>query len=524
MKKIIISILLIFGVGIFVWFQGSTPKTAEKDHFRFRLTAEPPHLDWSLATDNVSSDIIFNLMEGLVTFDHHLNVHPGLATHWEISKDGKTYTFHIRKNVKWTDGKELTAHDFVFGWKRILDPKTASEYAYFLFDVLNAQTFNEGKLTDFSKVGVKALSDDTLEVTLWHPASYFLKIHTFWGTFPQRQDVVEKYGDHWTDPKNIVTLGPFKLSEWKHDYKVVLKANPNYWGNPPKLKQVTAYIVNEDSTALSLYETGKIDLLRRIHPLVITKYKSLPDYQHGPFLRGYYYGFNTTKKPFDDVRVRRAFSMSIDRTQFPEILQGNQIPTSSWVPKGMFGYAPEVGLQFNPQKAQLLLAQAGYPKGENFPEVTIVYDSRDDNKVVAENLQQQWKKNLNVKLFLENQEWKVHLRQLRDDAPHLWRLGWGADFPDPDNFLNLFTSYSGNNLTRWKNQRYDKLIELGASEMDPQKRLSYYKEAQEILTEKDVPIISLFMEAQNILLKPYVKGYHINAMGNTILKDVEIRQ
>ena len=181
-------------------------------------------------------------------------------------------------------------------------------------------------------------------------------------------------------------------------------------------------------------------------------------------------------------------------------------------------------LQFNPQKAQLLLAQAGYPKGENFPEVTIVYDSRDDNKVVAENLQQQWKKNLNVKLFLENQEWKVHLRQLRDDAPHLWRLGWGADFPDPDNFLNLFTSYSGNNLTRWKNQRYDKLIELGASEMDPQKRLSYYKEAQEILTEKDVPIISLFMEAQNILLKPYVKGYHINAMGNTILKDVEIRQ
>ena len=492
------------------------------DDFRFRVTSEPPSLDWSLATDHVSKDFLFNIMDGLIQYDENLNVKPALAERWDVSRNGKRYTFHLRKDVVWTDGKALTAHDFVYGWQRLLNPKTGAEYAYFLFDVENAQEYNRGEITDFNKVGVHAADNDTLVVDLWHPASYFITIHQFWVTYPMRKDIIDKHGNRWTEPEHITTLGPFKLKSWEHDYRIILEANPRYWGPKPKVKTVTAYIVNEDSTALSLYETGKLDIIREIPPLVISKYLNHPDHQTAPYLRGYYYGFNVEKKPFDDIRVRKAFAMAIDRSQFPKILGGNQIPITSWVPKGMPGYEPTVGLEFNKSKAQKLLAEAGYPHGQGFPTFQLVYDSRDDNKVVAENLQNQLKDTLNVNPEIINQEWKIHLKQLTYDAPHFWRLGWGADFPDPDNFLNLFTSHSGNNHTRWKNSEYDKLIAAAASEYNLKKRLTIYKKAQQILTEKDVPIIPLFLESLNFLIKPYIEGYIMDAMATHNLRHVSV--
>ncbi|MBI3019667.1 MAG: peptide ABC transporter substrate-binding protein [Deltaproteobacteria bacterium] len=519
-----IAVILLMA-GLIFYAKPWSKKSLPVNEFRFVIASEPPTLDWSLATDNVSADIIFNLMEGLVQYDADLNVQPALAEKWDISKDGLRYTFYLKKDVVWSDGNPLTAYDFVYGWQRLLDPKTASEYAYFLFDVKNAQDYNSKKLSDFNQVGVHAKDDHTLVVDLWHPASYFLTLHAFWATFPLRKDIVEKFGSpQWTEPATIVTCGPFKLKAWEHDYKVILEANPLYYGAKPKIQTATAYIINEDSTALSLYETGKVDLIRRIPPLLIARYKNHPDHRSGPFLRGYYYGMNVLKKPFSDVRVRKAFSMAIDRTQLTALLQGNQIPTTSWVPKGMLGYEPEVGLKFDLDKARLLLAQAGYPNARGFPQINMAYDTRDDNKVIAENLQQQWKQNLNIDLGIENQEWKVYIKQLQTDAPPLWRLGWGADFPDPDNFLNLFTSYSGNNLTRWKNKSYDAFIEAGAKEQEPSKRLAIYHKAQKILTEEEVPIIPLFIDAQNVLIKPYITGYSLNAMAINILKNVEIHK
>ncbi len=517
-----VSIIAIIGASFFFWPK-SNSKTTLKE-FRFVITAEPPSLDWSLATDNVSQDILVNIMEGLIQFDKDLNIKPALAETWEISPDGKKYTFYLRKNAVWTDGKPITATDFIYSWKRLLDPKTASDYAYFLFDIKNAKEFNSGKLTDFDQVGVHATDDHTFVVELWHPASYFINIPHFWVTFPMRKDVVEAHGDHWTEPNHIVTCGPFKLKEWKHDYKVTLEPNASYYDKIPQIDLVTAYVINEDSTALSLYETGKIELIRRIPPLLIAKYKSSSDYRSAPFLRGYYYGFNVTKKPFHEPKVRQAFAMSVDRKQIPEILQGNQIPSASWIPKGMMSHNDQIGLEFKPEKAKSLLAEAGYSTTHPLTDVRMVYDTRDDNKIIAEFLQSQWKQHLNVNVTIENQEWKVHIKQLETDSPQLWRLGWGADFPDPDNFMNLFTSYSGNNHTQWKSKEYDQLIEEAAKTLDFRTRTLLYDRAQRLLTEIDVPLIPLFNESQNQLVKPYVQGYDLNAMGQTILKSIQLNK
>ena len=394
----------------------------------------------------------------------------------------------------------------------------------FLFDIEGAQEFNAGKLKDASKVGVTARDNSTLEVKLTKPAGYFTSIPAHPCTFPIRKDIVEKHGDAWTDPQNMVVIGPYTLHVWEHVYKLVLKRNPQYWGTSPKIEEIVAYIVNEDSTALHLYDTNKLDHLSRLPSTDLPHLEKRPDFVRAPYLRGYYYGINTSKKPFDDVRIRKAFAMSVDRTIFPKILKGGQLPARSWLPPGMPGHNSDIGLPYDPQQAQKLLTEAGYPDGKGFPKVVVAYDTRDDNKLVAESLQQQWKQNLKVSVEVQNQEWKVHLKALEIDPPHLWRLGWGADYPDPDNFMNLFTGYSGNNHTRWTHKAYDDLIIQAAGEREWSRRAELYNKAQKILCEQEIPIIPLFVETQNILLKSYVKGFELNALDIPLFKTARIEK
>jgi oligopeptide transport system substrate-binding protein len=271
------------------------------------------------------------------------------------------------------------------------------------------------------------------------------------------------------------------------------------------------FVVNERTTALTLYETGDLDLVN-LPPEAIPFYQKANDYTQAPLLRGYYYGFNVSKKPFDDVRLRRAFSMAIDRSELPRILKGGEIAASSWIPKGILGYNPEIGLQFDPESARTLLAAAGYPNGKGMPAVSLVYNTEPVNTLIAENIQAQWKRNLNVQVNLDNQEWKVFLKRLRTDTPQIFRLGWSADYPDPDNFMVLFTTDSGNNRTHWGNRYYDELIARAVAESDLGRRQRMYDEAQRILTELDVPIMPLFIAQQNLRIKSYVKGFKPNAM------------
>jgi len=234
-------------------FQGTT--------FRVNLGTEPPSLDWSRATDHVSFNVVVNLMVGLTEFDRDLKPTPMVAKFWEVLDGGKKLLFHLRDDVRWSDGKPVRAHDFVFSWRRLLNPETASEYAYILFDIVNAEEFNQGKIEDSNLVGVRAVNDRTLEVRLKYPAPYFLAITTFEVTFPQRQDVVEKFGERWTEPANIVTNGPFLLESWKHENEIQLRANPDFYLGKPAIDKVEMAMVNEKTTALAMYERDQLDFI-----------------------------------------------------------------------------------------------------------------------------------------------------------------------------------------------------------------------------------------------------------------------
>ena len=487
--------------------------------FRMTLSNEPPTLDWNLATDSVSFTVLINLMEGLTEYDEDLRPRPAVARSWEVSKDGRVYRFHLREDAFWTDGRPVTAMDFEYSWKRLLDPRTAAEYAYFLYDIEGAEDYNTGKVKDPRAVGVRTLDDRTLEVRLRKPIVFFPSITTFMVTFPMRKDIVERHGERWTESGNIVTNGPFMLDEWRHEYKLTLRPNPRYHAGPPSLEYVEMFVVNETTTALTLYETGDLEMAG-LPPEAIAAYRENPEYHTAPLLRGYYYGFNVEKPPFDDPRVRRAFSMAIDRSEFPKILKRGEIPASFWIPPGMPYHNPAIGLPFDPKSARRLLAEAGYPDGRGFPAVTAAFNTGPDNSLIAENLQAQWKRNLGLTVRLDNQEWKVYLKGLQTDPPPLFRLGWGADYPDPDNFMNLFTSTSGNNRTRWKSVRYDRLIAAAAAEPDPIRRQRAYDEAQRILLETNAAIMPLFIATQNWVIKPYVRGLRVNALELLYLKNV----
>ncbi len=502
--------------------ESSPSALLNKDRLNINIGSEPPTLDWSLATDSTSYTIILNIMDGLTRFGKDYKPEPSLAESWEISEDGKTITFHLRKNVFWSDGKPLIARDFEYSWKRLLNPKTGADYAYFLYDIEGGKEYNTGKEKDPEKIGVKALDDSTLLVKLKRPASYFLSLLTFMSTFPMRQDVIDKHGLKWTEPKNIVTLGPFNLSNWRHHERILLTKNPNYWGEKPKLNKVEMVMDENPTSALALYEGGELDYIdgRSIPVLEVPRLRLSQEFKTEPQFRGNYIGFNVKKPPFDNPLVRRAFSAAVDRSKIAELIQGAGIPTTSWIPQGMLGYDPEIGIEFNPDKAKTWLAEAGYPGGNGFPEIIFLYPDVGNNRIVSEALQNMWKRYLGVHVELQNQEWKVYLSTLDTDPPQVFRANWGADFPDPHNFMNLFECNSGNNETKWCDKMYDELVERAAAEDNTEKRVAIYREAQRILTETEVPIAPIMTSIQQSMIKPYVAGLSLNPLGMVFFNQV----
>jgi oligopeptide transport system substrate-binding protein len=499
-----------------------TEDIREKNTININIGNEPPTLDWSLATDSTSYLILNNLMEGLTQFGDDFLPVPALAESWDISGDGRTYTFKIRDDVLWTDGNPLTAHDFEYSWKRILNPATGGDYAYFLYDIENAEEYNTGKIDDPGKVGVKALDDSTLEVRLKRKASYFPSLLGFMSTFPMRKDVVEKHGLKWTEPGNIVTLGPYKLTKWKHHSGIMLESNPGYYGEQPKLDKVSI-IMNEDpSSALALYESGELDYAdsKSIPPLEVPRLVNQEDFTTTLQFRGNYIAFNVKKPPFDNPLVRKAFAASIDRDSIVDLIQGAGIVTTSWIPKDMLAYNPDIGTEFDPEQAKKWLAEAGYPGGKGFPEASFLWPDVSYNRVIAEALQSMWKQYLGIEVELMNEEWKVYLSTINTNPPEIHRAGWGADFPDPHNFMSLFECNTGNNRTGWCNPEYDSLVDQAAEETDIAKRKELYDKAQKILTETDAPIAPFYNTKQQNLIKPYVKGLVPNPLDIVLFKKV----
>lgn len=496
-----------------------------KDTLRVRLASEPPSLDWHISTDTESNKVTTNTMEGLAEYDFSGKepvAVPALAEKWE-TKDNKTWVITLKQGVKWSDGEPLTAQHFVDGFQRLLEPATASEYSYFLFVLKNGQAYNSSKIKDFSQVGVKITAPNELTLELERPMSFLPLLFTHHSTFPIRLDVVKKHGDKWTEPGNIVTLGPYNLKVWEHDKQLVLERNPNYHGKPALIKNIVFIMIQEVTTAISLFDADKLDSVDNLPAQELRKLKTRPEFAQMGTLTIQYYGFNTKKAPMDNVKFRQAIAHAIDRQQIVDVLAGGQTPMTSFVPVGMFGYEANRGLPFNIEKAKQLLKEAGYTDPAKYPKLQLKINTQENHQLVAENVQAQLKTNLGIDMEISNEEWKVFLSTLKSNTPMMYRMGWQGDYPDPDNFLNLMTSYSENNRTKWGDKTYDGLVEKAVSVSERSSRADLYSQAQKILVENQVPLVPLYAQVSHYLIKQRVGNYPINVLGHYDFSGVSLK-
>ncbi|MBI4465560.1 MAG: peptide ABC transporter substrate-binding protein [Acidobacteria bacterium] len=484
--------------------------------FRFNNGAEPEYLDPGLMTGQPDGRIAQLIFEGLTTNDPEtFEPRPGVAARWEVSPDGRTYTFHLRQNAYWSDGRPVTARDFIYSWTRVLDPKTASRYASHLHHLVNGEEFNRGRVKDPTQLGLRALDDYILQVQLRQPVPYFLYLTAFFTLMPVPAHIVERYGLHWTDPEYIVGNGPFLLVEHRTHARFEFVRNPRYWNvDRIRLDRIIAYSVDDNYTSANLYESGRVDWLPGSIPAEYVSYMRghFQDFQIYPFLALYYYSFNVTRPPLDNPLVRRALSLAVDRRAITDqFLRGGQIPTSHFVPVGFPSYQSPSGPDYNPAEAARLLAQAGYPNGEGFPRLEILFNTLESHRKIAEAIQQMWARNLNIQVSLRNEEWASYLKSLANRDYDIARQGWIADYPDPSTFTDLLESTNGNNHTGWKNEAYDRLLIQAREDPDSQRRLETLRSAEAILLE-ELPVLPLYTYASNSLIKPYVRGLYPSPM------------
>ncbi|MCA8925299.1 MAG: peptide ABC transporter substrate-binding protein, partial [Planctomycetes bacterium] len=462
--------------------------------------------------------------EGLVSLHPKtLEPVPGVAERWDLSDDKTIYTFHLRQNAKWSDGTPVDANDFFASWKRALTPATGSQYAYMYYAIRGAEEFNKGQNEDFGTVGIKVVDDHTLEVTLANPCAYFLHQVAFRTLCPVPMKVVEAKGDAWSRAGNIIGNGAFKLVEWRPNDKIVMVPNEHYWARDEvKLERLVALPIEDMETAYKLFQTGKLDWMTAVPAAKVEEIKRDPSYYAAPYLGSYFYRFNTTKAPFDDARVRKAFSLSLNRESITsDILKGGQIP-ATWFTPELPGYKPPQGLAESREEAQRLLAEAGYPEGKGFPEVSLLYNTNEAHKQVAEVVAQQWKENLGVTVSLRNTEWKVYLDLVDKKDYQIARAGWIGDYVDPNTFLDCFVTDGGNNNTGWSNAKYDGLIRQAAAEGDPKKRSELFFEAETILVEEELPVLPLYIYVNQGMLRDTVLGWHENVLDSHPFRYISI--
>jgi oligopeptide transport system substrate-binding protein len=489
MLKRVLSLLLViamvFSISVGCAKQEPAPAPVEEKPAAETPAAEPAgeedYLVWNIAVDpqtwdptlNSASDgghIIQNMFEGL-TKETSEGIEAAAAKSWDITNDGKTYTFHLRDGLKWSDGQPVTAKDFEYAWKRACDPKVASDYSFLVTTYLvgGAEYFNGTGTID--QIGVKALDDKTLEVNLKFPVAYFLSLTSFYTYMPVRQDIVEANGEGWEkNPETCISNGAFKMTDYQTGSHLTMAKNENYWDAANvKLAGIKGLMIVEGTTALNGYENGEIQILDSITIEQIPRLqKEDPNFVIYPHIGTYYVNFNVDNEVFKDVKIRQAFSLAIDRKQFVEqVTKGGQTPATGFIPSGMIFSdgsdirpldengmpAPEYGIdptKANVEEAKKLLAEAGYPDGKGLPKITFLYNTNENNKKIAEALQGMWKQNLGVDVELLNQDWAVFQETRRAGQYMMARGGWLGDYGDPMTMLDLFTVASGNNDPQWR--------------------------------------------------------------------------
>ncbi len=518
---------------------GNTPVVEEtvEQKIVYNLGADPKTIDPQLNSAVDGSTIIHNAFEGLMREDENSKIVPGTAEKYEVSDDGTVYTFHIRKDAKWSDGKPVVAGDFEYAWKRALNPKVAAEYAYQLFYIKNgAAYYNQekvgGKVATAEDVGVKVIDDNTLEVTLEAPVPYFLSLAAFPTYFPVRKDIIEGNEEKWTlKPDTYISNGPFKMSEWKEKESITFVKNV-------KLETLEVKLIDDQITYLNAFKSGEIDVIESPPQAEIPTLLDEGTAKIYPYLGTYFYVINVSDKAKDvdpkaaealsNPKFRKALSLAIDRQLIVDkVAQGGQAPATSYVPAGILD---SIGEEFqkdysskgaNIEEAKKLLEEAGYPNGEGAPTITFTFNTDQGHQNIAQAVQDMWKTNLGINVELKNEEWAVFQDTRNNFQYSMARHGWIADYNDPMTFLDMWTTGNGQNNAGYSNKEYDKLIAQAKVELDDAKRTELLHKAEDILMDES-PIIPLYYYTNVLCIDKNVKGTYKSPLGQMEFRDAYV--
>lgn len=524
----------------------STDASGEAFELTVNIASEPQTIDPALNSAVDGAIMINHMFEGLMRWvDSGAETvgSDGTCTNAELSygqaesydkvsnEDGTvTYTFHLRDGIKWSDGQDVTAQDFVFSWQRLVNPETAADYSYMIDCVVNANAIMNGEM-DPSELGVSAPDDKTFVVTITSDLPYFTEICAFPATFPVREDIVSD--SQWTySPDTYISNGAYKMTSRVTNSEIVMEKNENYYGvdtlGPDK---ITFKLMDDANAMLSGFNSGELDFIESMPTDEVAGLLASGDLKIVDYIGTCYVCYQTQKAPFDDPRVRQAFTLAVDRTYIVEqITQTGQVEAGGYVPAGVYDAAGATGDDFrtvggdyygptdadyeaNCEKARELLAEAGYPNGEGFPVVTYLYNTDDSHKAVAEALQNMWQTQLGVTVQLDNQEWATFLQTRKDGDYSIARNGWIADYNDPMSFLDMWLTGGGNNDAQYSNPDYDALIQQAKAATDPAERMELMHQAENILVGQDWVVNPLYFYTQKYMLADGIQGMYYTPLG-----------
>ncbi len=495
--------------------------------------AEPKDLDPQSITAYTDARIIFALFEGLTALDEPTNqVVPAGAKSWEPSPDGLTWIFHLDPNGRWSNGDPVTAADFVYSYRRILNPAYASEYVYMLWPLKNAQAYSSGSLKDPTQIGVQAVDNLTLRLTLEEPCPWLLALTTHQSWFPVHRATVEKFnggnrqGTAWTKPENFVGNGPFVLKEWQPNSHITVTRVPGYReAAQVKLNRIVFYPIENPATEEAGFRAGQFHVTSTLPPDKIATYRAEAPgkLRSNPQLATYYVTFNVTKPPLHLPKVRRALTLAIDRAGISDkLLQGSRTPARSLVPPNTAGYTSRVQIPDDFAGARALLAEAGYPGGRGLPEIELQIGGGSTSRQIYETIQETWRRELGVNVTLVQLEQKTLFENAKNMAFQASSSGWVGDYVEPNTFLDLYLTGGSNNHTGWSNAEYDRLIRESQRTYDNKARQELQQKAEAILLA-EVPIAPTLHTNGNYLIDPAVHGWTPSILGLNRYLNIELK-
>ena len=532
-----LSILVVLTIGAALLTAGcgggGEEVVTEETVIRYNVGTEPQTLDPALMTGIPESTMLLQMYDGLTRLDADNNPQAAIAESWDISEDGTEFTFHLREDAVWTNGDPLTAADFEFSWKRALDPAMAGDYAYMFYLIEGAEAYNAGE-GSADAVAITAVDDYTLKVKLVSGAPYFISLTAFPTYYPLHRATVEADNEGWAlSVDTMITNGPYKMVKWAEG-QIEYVPNESYWdAGAIKLDRLVFTMVEEQSTELTMFETGEIDMTNTVPGPEIPRLKAeRPDELHiFPYLGTYYYIFNCEQAPFDDVNVRKALTMAIDRVAIVEtVTQGGQLPAFAFVPFGVADLAEgsdfrEAGGDYytdDVTEAKRLLAEAGYPDGVGFPPFEILHNTSEMHKMIAEAIQEMWTVNLGITgVTITNQEWGVYLDSRDEGAFDVARAGWIGDYVEANTFLDMWKTGGGNNNAFWGDARYDQIIADLLLISDPAERIPLLHEQEDILMEA-MPIMPIYYYTLPAMVSTRIDGYVQLTIGGVDFKNAYV--